>query len=86
MGPWAYRELFWECGVIGQALCLEAEATGLRGTGIGCFFDDAVHDLLGLQDTRWQSLYHFTVGGPVEDSRLRTEPPYAHLGERSASP
>lgn len=84
-GPWCYRELFWECGLLGQVLYLEAEAAGLRGTGIGCFFDDAVHDLLGIQDRRWQSLYHFTVGGPIEDPRLRTEPPYAHLGERSAS-
>jgi SagB-type dehydrogenase family enzyme len=78
-GPWCYRELFWECGLIGQALYLEAEAIGLRGTGIGCFFDDAAHDLLGIKDTRWQSLYHFTLGGPLEDARLRTDPPYRHL-------
>jgi nitroreductase len=77
-GPWRYRELFWECGLLGQILYLEAEAAGVRGTGIGCFFDDAVHALLGIQDTRWQSLYHFTVGTPVEDPRLRTEAPYAH--------
>ena len=24
----------------------------------------------------WQSLYHFTVGGPVEDPRLTTLPAY----------
>jgi nitroreductase len=83
-GPWHYRELFWECGLIGQILYLEAEAAGLRGTGIGCFFDDAVHDLLGIADTRWQSLYHFTVGGPLEDQRLQTEPPYAHLETRAS--
>lgn len=83
-GPWGYRALFWECGLIGQALYLEAEAAGMRGTGIGCFFDEAVHDLLGLQDGRWQSLYHFTLGRPVEDTRLRTEPPYAHVGARPA--
>lgn len=78
-GPWHYRELYWECGLLGQILYLEAEAAGLRGTGIGCYFDDAMHDLLGIRDTGWQSLYHFTLGGPLEDSRLRTEPPYAHL-------
>jgi hypothetical protein len=73
-----------ECGLLGQVLYLEAEAAGLRGTGIGCFFDDAVHDLLGIRDTTWQSLYHFTVGGPLEDARLRTEPPYRHLhGDRA---
>jgi SagB-type dehydrogenase family enzyme len=75
-GPWFYRRLFWECGLIGQVLYLEAEAAGLRGTGIGCFFDDAVHQMLGLEDDRYQSLYHFTVGHPVEDSRLTTLPAY----------
>ena len=74
--PWRYRELFWECGILGQALYLEAEATGLRGTGIGCFFDDEMHELLGLRGHDWQSLYHFAVGGPVEDKRLTTLPPY----------
>lgn len=75
-GPWSYRRLFWETGVIGQVLYLEAEAAGVRGTGIGCFFDDPVHQVFGLKDVRFQSLYHFTVGGPVEDPRLTTLPPY----------
>jgi hypothetical protein len=78
-GPWAYRRLFWETGLIGQALYLEAEAAGVRGTGIGCFFDDPVHELLGFEDTTLQSLYHFTVGGPIVDERLETHPPYDHL-------
>jgi SagB-type dehydrogenase family enzyme len=77
-GAWFYRRLHWEAGVIGQVLYLEAEAAGVRATGIGCFFDDAMHDILGLQDDTFQTLYHFTVGGPVEDPRLRTAPPYAH--------
>jgi SagB-type dehydrogenase family enzyme len=75
-GPWFYPRLFWETGVVGQALYLEAEAAGLRGTGIGCFFDDAVHSVFGLGGLAYQSLYHFTVGEPVEDSRLTTLPPY----------
>jgi len=73
-GAWIYPRLFWECGMIGQVLYLEAEAAGLRGTGIGCFFDDGMHSLLGLKDRRYQSLYHFTVGGPLEDERLTTLP------------
>ena len=73
-----YRQLFWETGLIGQILYLEAEAQGLRGTGIGCFFDDPVHQLLGLQDNTFQSLYHFTVGGPLEDDRLLSDA-YPHL-------
>lgn len=75
-GPWFYRRLFWECGLLGQVLYLEAEAAGVRGTGIGCFFDDPVHQVLGLGDRAFQSLYHFTVGGPVEDHRLTTLPAY----------
>jgi hypothetical protein len=75
-GPWFYRRLFWETGVIGQVLYLEAEATGVRATGIGCFFDDPVHRVLGFNDATFQSLYHFTTGGPVEDPRLTTLPPY----------
>jgi len=76
---WAYRRLFWECGLIGQALYLEAEAAGVRGTGIGCYFDDKVHEILGIKDNSFQSLYHFTVGKPLEDSRLQTFPAYSHL-------
>jgi SagB-type dehydrogenase family enzyme len=73
---WRYRYLFWECGVLGQVLYLEAEGAGVRATGIGCFFDDEMHALLGIGDLRWQSLYHFTMGGAVDDPRLSTMPPY----------
>jgi SagB-type dehydrogenase family enzyme len=79
VAAWNYRRLFWECGLLGQILYLEAEAAGLRGTGIGCFFDDAVHGVLGLKDDDWQSLYHFTVGTPKEDGRLQSLPAYTHL-------
>ena len=80
-GPAVYPRLFWETGLVGQMLYLEAEAAGLRGTGIGCFFDDEVHRLLGLTDDTWQSLYHFTVGGALEDTRLQTAPAYPTGGE-----
>ena len=80
-GPWFYKRLFWETGLIGQVLYLEAEAAGVRATGIGCFFDDPVHRVLGwYPDTQFQSLYHFTVGGAVEDHRLTTLPPYSNRG------
>ncbi|WP_339486576.1 SagB/ThcOx family dehydrogenase [Pseudomonas sp. EL_65y_Pfl2_R95] len=78
-GPWRYPRLYWECGQIGQVLYLEAEAAGLSATGIGCYFDDAVHELLGLADTRWQSLYHFTLGKAVWDERLTAQPAYPRL-------
>jgi SagB-type dehydrogenase family enzyme len=76
-GPSFYRQLFWESGIVGQVLYLEAEAAGARATGIGCFYDDPVHDALGLHGHAFQSLYHFSMGIPVEDSRLSTDPGYA---------
>lgn len=78
-GAWFYRALFWECGLIGQVLYLEAEAAGVRATGIGCFFDDVLHEAIGLKDRSFQSLYHFTVGGAVDDPRLRSIEAYRHL-------
>jgi len=75
-GPWFYRALHWEAGLLGQVLYLEAEALGLRATGIGAFFDDWVHTTLGITDPRVQTIYHFTIGGPVEDKRLTTLPAY----------
>lgn len=78
-GPWWYRRLHWEAGAQGQVLYLEAEAAGVRGTGIGCFFDDEMHRLLGIEDESLQCVYHFTVGVPVEDTRLITSPPYGAM-------
>ena len=31
-----------------------------------------------LSGNAWQTLYHFAVGGAVDDARLRTLDPYAH--------
>lgn len=76
---WWYPRLFWESGLLGQVLYLEAEAAGVRATGIGCFFDDPVHDIVAVKGLALQSLYHFTVGGPVDDPRLMTLPAYHHL-------
>lgn len=76
-GPAHYRRLFWECGLIGQVLYLEAERAGGRSTGIGCYYDDAVHQILGIEGHGWQSLYHFSMGTPVDDARLSTEPGYS---------
>jgi SagB-type dehydrogenase family enzyme len=78
-GPYRYRLLHWEAGMIGQVLYLASETYGMRGTGMGCFFDDRVHELLGLHDTFYQDIYHFGVGKPVEDTRIAILPPYHHL-------
>jgi len=74
--PWHYRQGYWEAGMLGQVMYMEAEASELRGTGIGCYFDDAIHQILGIQDERWQCLYQFTLGGALNDMRLISLPPY----------
>ncbi len=77
-GGFGYRRLHWEAGAIGQALYLWASAIGLAGTGIGCFFDDEIHVMLGLppEECAFQDLYHFTVGAALEDQRMLTLPAY----------
>ncbi len=74
--PAAYRHLHWEAGMLGHCATLAAEAAGWRGTGIGCFFDDADHDILGLTDSRYQVIYHYAVGMALEDTRITTLPAY----------
>lgn len=61
-GAHRYKELYWECGCVGQQLYIEATSLGLSATGIGCFLDDEMHNILGLTDTKFQVLYHLTVG------------------------
>lgn len=75
-GAIGYKNLYHQCGMIGQALYLEATSLNLSATGIGCFLDDEFHSLLGIRDQRYQSLYHFTVGRAVVDMRITTLPPY----------
>ncbi|MDP2142744.1 MAG: nitroreductase family protein [Gallionella sp.] len=74
--PAAYRHLHWEAGMLGHIITLEAEASGWRGTGIGCFFDDAVHEVLGLKDDTFQVVYHYAVGMALDDPRISTLPAY----------
>ncbi|HIH74220.1 MAG TPA: SagB/ThcOx family dehydrogenase, partial [Methanosarcina sp.] len=77
-GPWMYPYLFWECGILGQLLYLEAEARGFRGCGIGCFFDNPLHETLGLKGFEYQDLYHFAVGSPLEEIGVATFPAYMY--------
>jgi nitroreductase len=84
--PWRYRELLAEAGLLGQVLYLEAEAAGFSGTGIGCFFDDALHELLGIEGTRVQSVYHFTIGAGLHDARIQSLAPYAGREEVAWTP
>ena len=75
-GSWIYPYLFWECGILGQLLYLEAEANGLKGCGIGCFFDEPLHEAIGLKGLEYQDLYHFVVGSPLQEIGARILPAY----------
>jgi len=57
-------------------------AQGYSGTGIGCFFDDTIHELIGLQSQSLQALYGFAVGEPLRDERVTQLTGYYHLRER----
>lgn len=59
-----YRQLHWECGMLGQVLYQDATALALMATGLGCFLDDtSLHAFTLAQCT---ALYHFSVGpGPA---------------------
>jgi nitroreductase len=77
-GAIGYKNLYHQCGAIGQMLYLEATSLGLSATGIGCFLDDEFHALLDLHDLKYQSLYHFTIGRTIVDTRISTQQPYPH--------
>ncbi len=101
--PWMYPRLFWEAGMVGQVIYLEAERLSeytvknkkriltkhFQATGIGCYFDDPVHDVINVKDCNmtvetnnipyYQSFYHIAIGVGVEDSRISTLEPYHHL-------
>jgi SagB-type dehydrogenase family enzyme len=69
-GDRGYRYVHFEAGAIGQRLYLAAEGLGLGATGIGAFFDDAVHRYLDLTPEQGQVVYHFAIGYPVPDPRV----------------
>jgi SagB-type dehydrogenase family enzyme len=70
-GDRGYRYVHFEAGAVGQRLYLAAEALGFQSTGIGAFFDDSVHDYLGIERVSGQQVvYHFASGYAVEDDRL----------------
>ena len=79
-GEWRLPPIVRDPDAVEPFLHDSAHFPGGRATGIGCFYDDPVHDVLGLRGHSFQSLYHFTVGMPVEDTRLTTQPGYEWEG------
>jgi hypothetical protein len=74
--PACYRLWHWEAGAVGQLLYLEAEARGLKATGMGCFTDEVTLQHLGQISSSGASVYHFSIGVPLPgDDRYQ---PYAY--------
>jgi SagB-type dehydrogenase family enzyme len=70
-GDRGYRYVHFQAGAVGQRLYLAAESLGFQSTGIGAFFDDAVHDYLDIpRESGRQVVYHFACGYAVEDNRI----------------
>ncbi len=63
-----YKLTLEEAGMVGHILYLEAEAKGIRGCGIGCFFDDLINN--EILDGKLQAVYDFTIGIPLMDERI----------------
>jgi SagB-type dehydrogenase family enzyme len=72
-GDRGYRYAFFEAGMIGQRLYIVSEALGFNATGIGAFYDDAVHQYLGLAPAQGQVIYHFACGYAVKDNRISAQ-------------
>ncbi len=79
-----YRNLFWEAGMVGQVLYLEAEEAGIRSTGIGCYFDDLMHEVFGISSREWQSRASITSRW-VAPSRTDGSPRYQRAIEFRAA-
>ncbi|MGC8845980.1 MAG: nitroreductase family protein [Candidatus Hydrogenedens sp.] len=75
----SYATLHWEAGFLGLLIYLESEIFNLRGTGIGCFFDDEIIKIMEVSQQHKiliDLLYYFAMGKPIYDERIKTYPPY----------
>ena len=60
--PASYRLAHRQAGAVGQALYLEAAHLGLGATGIGCFLDEPLTDLLLTSGAALRPVYLFGLG------------------------
>ncbi len=80
-GPWFYRPLFLESRDSQAGVASGSRSGGHRGHGHRLLPRRPGDQVFGFGGLEFQSLYHFTVGGPVQDSRLPTLATYGVHGE-----
>lgn len=73
----AYRYALMEAGHVGQNLQLAATALGLSACPVASFYDDAVHDLLGVDGVTEVVLYCFFLGH-ASDGDKNSSPHQTH--------
>jgi SagB-type dehydrogenase family enzyme len=61
-GPRGYRHAFFEAGMMGERVYLEAESRGLGACSVGAFYDDEAARLLGVPPER-EWVAHFQALG-----------------------
>ena len=72
-----YRRAFWEAGIIGHLLYLDATALGYGATGIGCYEDEPMRQyFVKKEKVHVTPLYHIAVGKALSDHRIVNLPPY----------
>jgi len=54
----------------------------MRGTGMGCYFDNPTHSTFGILSSIYQDLYHFAAGSPIEDNRIKTMTAYGNTQKK----
>src|SRR5258708_3274260 len=60
-----YRNLFWEAGLVGQVLYLEAEEAGIRSAGIGGYVEHPRSQVFCTSSPPLSSLFPITMRAPA---------------------
>ena len=61
-GERAYRDIYLDCGHIGQNFYLAAEALGLNACVVVAYYDDEINELLDLDEKKEFAVYMGVVG------------------------
>merc|ERR1712032_919399 len=78
-GAWLYRRMFWEAGMIGQAVHLAVEDAGFHGVGMGSFFVSWTEEVLGVDGRQLRDVCHFALGLRKEPIPGKSLEPHSHL-------
>lgn len=61
-----YRHAFIEAGLVGERICLDAEARGLGVCAVGACYDDEASKLVGIDPAREWVIHFAALGAPSD--------------------